>query len=353
MAFAAGFSVRRPDLIVTMTDPPIIGAVGWTISVLRRVPLVVVVQDLHPDVGIVLGRFKHGVVSSLIDRLNRLVFGHACKVVAISESMKRRLLDKGVPSTRVAVISNWADTTAIAPEPKVNPFSLQYNLATEFVVMYSGNLGLTQNLDILIRAAGNLRAIEDVKFVIIGDGAKKVHLAKLAAELDLRNVLFLPYQPIETLRYSFAAADVFVVPLSRGMDGFVVPSKVFSIMASGRPFIASIEAASEVASIVREYECGVLVEPDDAESLAAAIRRLYHSKNELATMGARGRDAVVSAFSKETAAGKYQDLFQHVVTAHEELTAPRNFVIHQLLETNSDSPSTKSLPRAYDEPPSR
>ncbi len=313
LALVAALVSRAPDLVVAMTDPPTIGTVAWIISVVRRAPLVLVVQDLHPDVGLALRQMSDGPIARLLDRLNRFVFERAHGIIAISESMRKRLLDKGARADRTIVISNWADVGAIAPGPKTNPFSLKHGLADKFVVMYSGNIGIAQNLDQLVHVAESLRAIEDLRVVILGDGIGRRRLTELAERLQLQNVLFLPYQPADTVQLSFASADVFVIPLRRGLDGLVVPSKVFPVMASGRPFIASIEAESEIAGIVREFRCGILVEPDDTDRLAEAIRWAYSSRSELKTMGQRGRDAVITKYRRDAATDQYESLFQSVV----------------------------------------
>lgn len=308
-AFFVGLFVRRPDLVVSMTDPFVVGLVAWLVALVKRVPFVYIVQDLYPDVLVQLGKITDPTLVRTIDRMNLFLLRRTKKVVAISLSMKDRLLKKGLDDRKVAVIANWADIGVVEPQPKENRFSIQHRLNDKFVVMYSGNIGLSQSLHFLLESAEGLKEIKDLIFAIIGDGAGKSRLVDKARELGLSNVLFFPYQPAEEMRYSFATADVFVVPLAAGFDGLVVPSKVFSIMASGRPFIAAIDETSEVARLAREFACGLVVKPDNATELARAIRWAYESRGELREMGEKGRKVAERCYSKEIGITQYENIF--------------------------------------------
>jgi len=313
-AFFLGFSQRPPHLVMAMTDPPLVGLVAWLFSFIKRVPFVYIIQDLYPDVGVTLGKIKNPIMINLIDSLNLFLFHKAKKLVAISSSMRDRLIEKGVDEEKISVIANWADTKIITPKPKDNTFSLRHGLNKRFVVMYSGNLGLSQNLEVLIQSAKILEELEDLVFVIIGDGAGKSELVNKARAFGLRNVLFFPYEPVKEMSYSLATADVFVIPLARGLDGLVVPSKVFSIMASGRPFIAAIDRTSEVARIAEEFDCGLAVRPSDPRELVKAIHWAYASRKELKAMGERGRKAVEVFYTKEIAISKYKQVISKAVS---------------------------------------
>jgi glycosyltransferase involved in cell wall biosynthesis len=311
-ALLRGAFVPRPDVVLAMTDPPIVGFVAWLIAQLKRVPFVYVVQDLYPDVAVALGRIRSRLLVGVLERASRFLLRHADRLVAISGSMKTRMLAKGVPAEAIRVISNWADTDALAPEPKDNVFARRHDLADRFVVMYSGNVGLSQNLERLIEAAKELERTEEVRIVVVGDGAGKPGLVDLAERLELKNVAFLPYEPIATMRYSFAAADVFVISLGTGLDGLVVPSKVFAIMASGRPFIAAVEETSEVAEIVQTYGCGVLVRPGSTAELTRAIEWAHRNRGALRRMGETGRRVVESRYGKGGALAQYGELLDEV-----------------------------------------
>jgi glycosyltransferase involved in cell wall biosynthesis len=311
-ALVRGVFEPRPDVVVAMTDPPVVGFVAWLIARLKRAPFVYIVQDLYPDVAVALGRIRGRLLVGVLERASRFLLRRADGLVAISGSMKARMAGKGVPAAAIRVISNWADTDLLAPEPKDNVFSRRHGLAERFVVMYSGNVGLSQNLELLIQAAKELERTEDVRIVLVGDGAGKAGLIDLARRLEVKNVAFLPYEPLATMRYSFAAADVFVISLGAGLDGLVVPSKVFAIMASGRPFIAAVDGTSEVAEIVQTHGCGLVVRPGSASELTRAIEWAHRNRDTLRRMGQTGRQVVESTYGKERALAQYGELLDEV-----------------------------------------
>jgi glycosyltransferase involved in cell wall biosynthesis len=323
-ALVRGVFERRPDVVVAMTDPPIVGYVAWLIALVRRVPFLFIVQDVYPDVAVALGRIRNRLLVKVLESASRFLLRRADRIVAISESMKAMLLGKGVSAKVIRVISNWADTDLLAPESKDNPFSRRHGLTDRFVVMYSGNLGLTQNLEPLIESAKSFERAGDVRIVVVGEGAGKPRLVEVARRLDLANVLFLPYQPRATMPYSFAAADVFVISLGAGLDGLVVPSKVFTIMASGRPFIAAVEGTSEVADIVRTHGCGLLIHPGSVGELTEAIDWAYRNRDALTRMGEIGRKVVESRYGKERALVQYTKLLEEIraQTADRTLARP-------------------------------
>jgi glycosyltransferase involved in cell wall biosynthesis len=212
--------------------------------------------------------------------------------VALGETMRSRLIEnKGAPPERTTIIADWADTTAVAPGPKRNPFSIEHGLADRFVVMHSGNIG---------------------SIVFVGEGVKKAALEAQVRELNLTNVTFLPFAPKERLGESFASADVFVVSLQRGLAGYIVPSKLYGILASGRPYIAAVEETCEVAALTAKHECGLVIEPGDAGALADAIRRLHGDRARAARLGAHARTAGLS-FDRRAQVAKYAALFESVV----------------------------------------
>jgi len=308
-AFLVGLFAPRPDVLMTWTDPPFLPLVGWMIAALRRLPLVIVVQDVYPEVAVRLGVLRHPVWILVGNTLLGWPLRRAARVVAISEGMKRRLREKGVPEENIVVIPNWADGRTIVPRAKANPFSRAHGLDRAFVVLHSGNVGLTQDFDTLLRGAEYLG---DTRIVIIGDGAYKRHLQEAVLERGLTNVLFLPYQPREHLAYSLASADVAVIVLKPGLEGYVEPSKVYAIMASGRPFVAAIGSESEVARIAREHECGVIVPPGHPQALADALRALQADPSERVRLGRNGREALQRFYDRSLAVCRYDQMLRTV-----------------------------------------
>jgi glycosyltransferase involved in cell wall biosynthesis len=178
--------------------------------------------------------------------------------------------------------------------------------------MHSGNIGHAQDLDTLIRAATFLRDLEDLRIVLIGGGARRDELKKLARVLEVDNVRFMGYQPRELLADSLSAADVHVVGLARGLSGYVVPSRLYGILATGRPVIAAAESDSETAKVVEQVECGVVTPPGRPELLARAIRRAYDGELDLEEMGRRGREWVISEADREIAVERYRRLLREL-----------------------------------------
>ena len=204
-------------------------------------------------------------------------------MVSIGSDMSERLGSLGVGVDKLALIHDWADGSRIRPLAGPSALRREHGWGDRFVVMHSGNVGLSQDLDTMLDAAELLRAQEDVLFVVIGEGAARAGLVREAGRRGLDNVQFLPYQPKDRLSESLGAADLHVVGLHRGLRGFIVPSKVYGIMAAGRPFIAAAEEGSEPARIVGEHRCGVRVEPGDD----AYVRRVVADRDVLVAELAR------------------------------------------------------------------
>jgi colanic acid biosynthesis glycosyl transferase WcaI len=309
----AGLRLNRPDVVVALTDPPIIGLASYLAARRFGIPLVMSYRDIFPEVARLLEDFESETVNRILHRVNRFLMRKADRVVALGETMRQRLIDeKGGDPARTVVIPDWADCSEITPGPKQNPFSLTHGLADKFVVMHSGNIGLSQGLETVVAAAVHLSGVRDIQFVFVGDGVKRAALEAQARTLNLQNIRFLPYQPKERLAESFATADVFVVSLKRGLAGYIVPSKLYGILAAGRPYVAAVEDACEVAVITRKYDCGLVVEPGDAEGLSQKILTLYHDRALVSHLGANARQAAL-VFDRPLQVRAYYHLFHELL----------------------------------------
>ena len=313
-AALAGLAIGRPDVVVSLTDPPIVGLAALSAARRSGARFVFLCEDIFPEVASLLEDFHNETVNRALDRINRHLLRTADATVALGERMRRRLVDeKGAPSSRVQVIHNWADCDAIVPGARDNPFSRAHGLADRFVVMHSGNVGLSQNLDVLIEAAARLQSKEQLVIVIVGDGARRPALERDVERRGLANVRFLPYTPKGRLHDSFASADAFIVSLKAGIEGYIVPSKLYGILAAGRPFVAAVDDSCEVATIARDHGCGVLAHANDPDSLAAAIVSLYDNPAEARAMGERARRAAFR-FDRRVAVQAYYDLFARITS---------------------------------------
>ncbi len=311
-AALAGLDLGRPDIVVTLTDPPILGLAARWAARRAGARFVFLCEDVFPEVAALVEDFRNDVVNRALDRVNRSLLREADAVVALGDRMRRRLVEeKGADPARVAVIHNWADCEAIVPGPKDNAFAREHGLADRFVLMHSGNIGLSQNLDVLIEAAARLTSRDRLVIAVVGDGARREDLAGDAGRRGLTNVRFLPYTPKARLQESFAAADAFLVSLKPGLEGYIVPSKVYGILAAGRPYIAAVDPSSEVATIARDYGCGLPAAAGDPDALAAAIAQMCDNPDATRAMGERARAAALQ-FDRRIAVAAYHDLFVRV-----------------------------------------
>jgi len=314
-AVGAGAASGRPDIVLCMTDPPFLGDAALLVARRFRVPLVVITQDVFPEIAVELGRLENRILVDLLRRAVRSYLQRADRIVAIGETMRRRLEEKGADPARVTVIPNWVDTTVLRPQARDNAWARANGLVERFVVMHSGNVGHAQDLESLVRAATFLRDLERLSIVVIGIGARHAELVALAARLETDRVLFLPYQRRESLPESLSSAGVHVVGLASGLAGFVVPSRMYGVLAVGRPVIVAADADSETALVAREGGCGLVVPPGRPELLAEPIRDAYEGRHALAAMGARARRYAVAETDRGVAVGRYRELLGEVRAA--------------------------------------
>jgi putative colanic acid biosynthesis glycosyltransferase WcaI len=307
-----GLLSRKPDVVLCMTDPPVIGNVALIVARRFRRPLVVVSQDVFPEIAVELNRLENPALVGILRGLIAAYLKRADRVVAIGETMRRRLEQKGARPERITVIPNWVDTSAIVPQPRDNRWAREQDLVDRFVVMHSGNVGHPQNLDVLIRATTFLRDLDDLAIVIVGGGARRAELVELAERLETNSVRFLDYQPRETLSSSLSTAQLHYVGLGRGLSGYVVPSRMYGILSAGRPVLVAADADSETASLVESIGCGLLAPPSRPELVAAAIRAAYDGRHDLEAMGRRGRDYVVAEADRSIAIERYRRLLHEL-----------------------------------------
>jgi glycosyltransferase involved in cell wall biosynthesis len=299
-------------VLVVETDPPVLGALGAVLKWWHGRPMVFYLQDLFPEVGLALGRFRPGPLTSFLRWTTQFGLDRADRVIVLGEDMRRRVLDRGVPPAKIDVVPNWADTAAVRPVEPSPALRREWSLNGEFVVMYSGNLGLSQNLEHVLEAARRLQD-EPIAFVFIGEGAAKGGLMATAKDYGLDNMRFLPYQPKERLAESLGAADLHLIPLRCGLAGYMVPSKLYGILAAGRPYLASVDADSEVALVTREHGTGVVVDPDNPHALIDALRWCLAHQDELAAMGRRGRRLAEDRFDRRQSVRRFGEVLRDVL----------------------------------------
>jgi colanic acid biosynthesis glycosyl transferase WcaI len=300
-------------VIVSLTDPPIVSLTAIAAAKMSRARFVFLCQDIFPEVARLLEDFQNAKVEAVLTRVGKYTVASADRIIALGETMKRRLVEtKGADPGKIRVIHNWSDAEAIQPASKDNAFAREHGLVDKFVVMHSGNVGMSQDVDALLDVADRLRDLPDVVIAIVGEGARKKFLQSETERRRLPNVRFFPYQPKARLIDSFATADVFIVSLKQGLAGFIVPSKLYGVLVAGRPFIAAIEEDSEPAQIARDHECGMVVKPGDRAGIEAAVRRLVADPS-LAQKLARNARSAGLIYSRTRAIEAYQRVFEEIV----------------------------------------
>lgn len=308
--------IRRPDVVVVETDPPLLCFLGVFLRWWFGAKLVVYLQDIYPDVALKLGKMREGFIYRLLHKLMHRAYRRADLVVVLSEDMRDLLLSTGVPSARISIVPNWIDTQLVHPVKQENPFRERNGIGDSFLVMYSGNLGLSQRLEILLEAAGLLRDEPKIKFYLVGAGATRDSLVADAQRRNLPNVQFLGYQPKEDLAASLSAADLHYVVLDPGVAGCLMPSKIYGIFAAGTPLLAATSNQCELARVVRENDIGYVVAFGDAEAIAERIEWASRHQEDLMEMGDRARQLAVEQYDRSYITRKFGELLLALTCSH-------------------------------------
>jgi colanic acid biosynthesis glycosyl transferase WcaI len=276
----------HPDIVLAMTDPPVAGIAGAFIARMADRPFVYNIRDLYPDMAIGGDIVRPNRWVDRWEKMHRRALHQAVRVIVLGDDMRERIISKGVSPDRVVVVRDGASFPPLLPER--NDLVVQkIRCGFPFVALHAGNLGFYGAWDSLLKAADILRN-ENTGLVFVGDGANRAAMEISAKPLP--NVRFLPFFPIEQVPHVMMAGDVHIVTVRRGLEGVVVPSKLYSILAAGRPVLAIAAAESDAARIVRESGCGISADPDDPAAIAAAIRELRNDQNRLIQMGIRAKE---------------------------------------------------------------
>lgn len=307
---------RRPDVILlTVPSLPICvpaALTGW----LRRCPIVLNVQDILPEAAVRVGLIKNKLLIRVFEVLEKFAYTRANKISVIADGFKENLLCKGVNPQKIELIPNWVDVNFIHPLPKENnAFRDAHNLKGKFVVLYSGNIALTQPLETVIEAASRLRHIPDITIVIVGEEKALGRLQRLCERWQVENVLLLPFQPREQLPCMLAAADIGLVVQKSNVISFNMPSKIQVLLASGRPIVAAVPITGTAARAVENSGGGIVVPAEDQYALAQSILYLYSNPEAAEALGKQGRHHAEQHYSFELALKRYEELFD-VVKSH-------------------------------------
>lgn len=305
-ALFAGRFWRRVDGVLAMSPPLTLGLIGWHTKLFRGGKLVFNIQDVFPDAAVETGAISNQRVIAAASWLERVSYQRSDSVVLLSDDLAnnvQRKLDQKFHK-RIKVIPNFVDTQAIVPMSRLTNYRRELGIDDSLVVMYAGNVGFSQSLELMIEAA---RVLPDVVFVINGEGAARKSLEAKAHTLN--NVKFGDYQDASRLSEVLATGDLHVVPLRRGLGSVSVPSKTYSILAAGRPICAAIDSDTEVPRILATAHAGVCVEPDNHEAFISTITAMISDRKSLEEMGASGRKWVEGHASAQSVAQRYEALY--------------------------------------------
>ena len=312
-AVLRGLFTRRLAGILVSTSPPFAGFGGTLVSWIRGAPLVWWAMDINPDQMVTSGRIgERSLVARVFDWMNRQTLGRSRAVIVLDDYMKERMQRKAKVGDRLHVIPPWPLENHLEVVPhETNPFRQRHGLQGRFVVMYSGNAGYSTPLATLLEAAKRLEDVAALRFVFIGGGVVKREIDEMVACERPPNVLALPYQPLDTIRYSLSAGDLHVVSIADEGVGVVHPCKVYGAMALGKPVLALAPPRSHAADIVRDHGCGWSVPHGDDDTLTAILRGILDTpREELEAMGRAARNAVDTRFSHDRLLGRLCDVVE-------------------------------------------
>ncbi|HZS48525.1 MAG TPA: glycosyltransferase family 4 protein [Blastocatellia bacterium] len=310
--------LNRPDVILVLTTPPLIASVACMIKAISRCRVIYLVQDLYPDVAVQLGVLKEkSSFTRLLERVSKTTLSRSDAIIALGDCMRRRIEEKGTSPKKIHVIPNWADGDQIRTiERSENEFLREHRLTEKFVVFYSGNMGKVHDFDTILEAVRGLSSHSDIVFVFVGDGPKRNLISDFIKENPDVNILLLPYRQRDELSVSLGAADVSLVTLSKGMEGLVVPSKVYGVMAAGRPIIFIGQKGSEAANTIENASCGYVIPNGQVSDLKNAILNLKADKCLAFQMGKNSRESFETKFDRRLVTRRYFDLIKGVMEAN-------------------------------------
>ncbi len=296
----------RVDVMFAEHPPLTIGLAAWILGRVRRSPFLFQVNDLWPESVEATGMVRSRQVLDWLGRLERFVYRKAAAIAVISPGMKGNLVGKGVPSEKIYVVPHWADESLYRPVPPDLELAKDLGMTGRFNVVFAGQLGLAQGLDVVLDAADELSDLPDVQFVLVGDGTDAERLRRVASERDLANIRFLGRQPAERMPHIFAISDVLFVHLrDEPLFRITIPSKTIAYMACGRPVLMALEG--DAADLIRGAGAGVTCRAGDAKALAETIRSLRSMpRAELEKMGHAGREAFLKSYSRSVLLDRYE-----------------------------------------------
>lgn len=305
----------KSDVIVINSTPPTNGLIGVIVKRLKRIPVVYILQDIFPDSMITSKMTKEG---SLIWKIGRLLenftYKNVDKIIVISEDFKRNIMDKGVQEEKIHVIRNWVDENKVLPINKeenqlIKELGLDIN---KFYVVYAGNIGNAQNIEVILKVAKETEQISDIEYIIFGNGVQEEFYKSMALDMKLNNLKFYPLQPYDMVSHVYSLGDISIVSCKEGFGTSAMPSKTWSIMSTGTAVIANFDEGTELQDIIENNELGIFTKAGDVLALKEAIISLYKDRELCKNMGGNGRQYILDNLSRKIQVSKYIDVLKSI-----------------------------------------
>ena len=304
----------RPDVILLTVPPLPVCLPAALLGMVYNCPIVLNVQDILPEAAVHVGLLRNKTMIRVLEGLERFSYRTAHTISVIADGFVDNLVNKGVPAQKITCIPNWVDTQFIRPlDKEENAFRKAHGLDGKFVIMYSGNIALTQGLETVVEAAVRLQQYPDIAFVIVGEPKAIAKLQEYCNTCGVTNVHLLPFQPRAKLPEMLAAADVGLIVQKHNVVSFNMPSKTQVLLASGRAIVASVPSTGSAAKAIEKSRGGIVVAPENPEALAASVLELYQNPELAERLGYQGRQFAVERYSFEQALSHYESLFYSVI----------------------------------------
>lgn len=307
---------RECNVMLISSTPPIIGATAAFIKKIRRIPFVYNLQDIFPDslAGTGLSK-KDGILWKIGRMIENFTYRNADKIIVISDDFKNNIMAKGVPEEKIVVVYNWVDEKAVVPVAKEdNRLYDELGINRDkFSVVYAGNFGHAQNIDVTIATAEKLKDVGDIQFLMFGTGGLVEDYKKIVLEKGLKNMFFFPLQPAEKVSQVYSMGDLGVVACKKGMGKGAFPSKTWSIMSAGTPVIANYDENTDLERLVKDNGLGMFSAADDSEQMAECIMEMYNNRELCVEYGRNARQYILDNVSKDKSTQKYVDVIKEVV----------------------------------------
>lgn len=313
--FFKGITASKIDLIHVGSTPPIMGVIAVIIKKIKKVPVVYSLQDIFPDSLVSTGLTKQ---DSFVWKVGRIIenytYKNVDKIIVISEDFKKNIMAKGVSEDKIEVIYNWVDESAVKPiNREDNVLFDKLGIERElFCVVYAGNLGHAQNIEVLLKAAQKLSHYKDIKFIIFGGGQQEGYYKSMAMELHLDNIMFFPLEPYSMVSQVYSFGDVSIVSCKEGLGKSAMPSKTWSIMSAETAVVASFDEDTDLQRIIEENKVGMFTRSGEVEGLKNAIINLYNNRELCKTMGRNGRKFILNNLTRNINTQKYINIFEEI-----------------------------------------